>query len=129
MPLVYRLQCDASGGQFHPQIGGVLLTTADLRGLALPIDYGTVASGAAGAGGCSVGVDVGLQFRQRRQLLRPSLVHSSLYLLAELGPQQPNDQVKRLDLVPCVLVVEIRPLSVGLQASMLVSVQQAVEVE
>src|SRR5215218_4275766 len=67
MPLVYRLQCDASGGQFHPQIGGVLLTTADLLGLPLPIDYGSVASGPAGAGGCSVGVGVDFRFRQGRR--------------------------------------------------------------
>jgi hypothetical protein len=53
----------------------------------------------------------------------------SLYTLTRLGPQQPNDQVQPLDPAPCVLVAEIRPLSVGLQASMVVSVQQAVEVE
>jgi hypothetical protein len=46
-----------------------------------------------------------------------------------LGPQQPDDQVQPLDLAPCVLVVEISFRSVGLQASMLVGVEQAVEVE
>jgi hypothetical protein len=39
-----------------------------------------------------------------------------------LGPQQPNDQVQPLDLASCVLVVEISFRSVGLQASMVVSV-------
>ncbi len=87
VPFVYRLQGDAGGGQLHPKVRGVLLAAADLFGLPLPIDYGTVASGTAGAGGRSVGVDVGLQFRQRRQPLRPSPVHSSLYTLARFGPQ------------------------------------------
>src|SRR5215210_438593 len=129
MPFVYPLQGDTSSGYLHPQVGGILLTTADLLSLPLPIDYNTVASGAAGAGGCSVGVGVGLNPRQGYRPSRISHFHSSLYLLAELGPQQPNDQVQRLELVPCVRVLEIRALSVGLQASMFVSVQQAVEVE
>ena len=59
VPLVYRLKGDARAGYLHPQVGGVLLTTADLLGLPIPIDFGTVASGPAGAGGCSVGVGVG----------------------------------------------------------------------
>src|SRR5215208_6655165 len=79
MPLVYRLQCDASGGQFHPQIGGVLLAAADLLSLPLPTDYGTVASGAAGAGGCAVGVGVDFRFRQGRQPSRLSPLGSSLH--------------------------------------------------
>jgi hypothetical protein len=37
--------------------------------------------------------------------------------------------VQPLDLAPCVLVVEISSRSVGLQAAMLIGVEQAVEVE
>ena len=84
--LVYRLKGDARAGYLHPQVGGVLLTTADLLGLPIPIDFGTVASGPAGAGGCSVGVGVGLKPRQGYRPSRVSLFHSSLYLLAGLGP-------------------------------------------
>jgi hypothetical protein len=53
----------------------------------------------------------------------------SLYTLTRLGPKQTNDQVQPLDLAPCVLVVEISFRSVGLQAPMLVGVEQAIEVE
>src|SRR5215218_5569554 len=77
MPLVYSLQGDARGGNLHPQVGGVLLTTADLLALALPIDYGTVASGAAGAGGCPVGVGVDFRFRQGRRPSHLSPLRSS----------------------------------------------------
>src|SRR5215216_2148422 len=121
MPLVYSLQGDARGGNLHPQVGGVLLTTADLLALALPIDYGTVASGAAGAGGCPVGVGVDFQIQARTPtlpLISSPLILSSLYTLTRLVPQQTDDQVQPLDLAPCVLVVEISFRSVGLQASM-----------
>jgi hypothetical protein len=46
-----------------------------------------------------------------------------------LGPQQPNDQVHPLDLASCVLVVEISFRSVVLEATMLISVEQVIEVE
>src|SRR5215208_2511427 len=42
MPLVYGLQGDTSSCYLHPQVGGILLAAADLFGLPLPIDYGTV---------------------------------------------------------------------------------------
>src|SRR5215211_2057762 len=129
MPLVYHLQGDTSSCYLHPQVGGVLLATADLLALALPGDNDSIASGTTGASGCPVGVGVDFRLRQGRRPSRLSPLRSLLYTLTRLGPQQPNDQVQPLDLVLCVLVVEIRPLSVGLQASMFVSVEQAVEVE
>jgi hypothetical protein len=46
-----------------------------------------------------------------------------------LGPQQLDDQVKPVHLTPRVLEVEIGSPSVGLQAAILVGVEQAVEVE
>src|SRR5215210_975498 len=79
MPFVYPLQGDTSSGYLHPQVGGILLTAADLLGLPLPIDYGTVASGAAGAGGCSVGVSVDFRFRQGRRRSHLSPLRSSLH--------------------------------------------------
>src|SRR5215210_5573932 len=60
---------------------------------------------------------------------RAATLHSSSYAFARLGPQQPDDQVQPLDLTPCVLEVEIRPRPDVLKASMLVGVEQAVEVE
>src|SRR5919112_2745480 len=60
---------------------------------------------------------------------RATALHSSLYALARLGPQQPDDQVKPVHLTPCVLEVEIRPRPDVLQASMLLGVEQAVDVE
>src|SRR5215218_2513806 len=60
MPLVYPLQGDTCSGYLHPQVGGVLLAAADLLGLPIPGDNDSVASGTAGAGGCPVGVGVGL---------------------------------------------------------------------
>src|SRR5215217_2859223 len=62
-------------------------------------------------------------------LISSPLIPSSLYALARLGPQQPDDQVQPLDLAPCMLKVEIRPRPDALQAAMLIGVQQAVEVE
>src|SRR5918994_2827487 len=60
---------------------------------------------------------------------RATALHSSHYALARLGPQQPDDQVKPVHLTPCVLEVEIRPRPDVLQASMLLGVEQAVEIE
>src|SRR5215212_11220160 len=65
----------------------------------------------------------------RAPVPRSSSFYSSLDPFTPLGPQQPNDQVQPLDLAPCVLEVELRPRSVGLQAAMLLGVEQAVEVE
>src|SRR5215211_8466850 len=79
MALVYHLQGDTSSCYLHPQIGGVLLTTADLLSLPLPTDYGTVASGTAGAGGCAVGVGVDFRFRQGRRPSHLSPLGSSLH--------------------------------------------------
>src|SRR5215217_2896796 len=60
---------------------------------------------------------------------RAPALHSSSYALARLGPHQPDDQVQPVHLPPGVLVVELRPCPVGLQAAMLLVVEQAVEVE
>src|SRR5215203_1537693 len=68
---------------------------------------------------------------RRRPLAHTSAatLHSSLYAFARLGPQKPDDQVKPVHLTPCVLEAEIRPRPDVLQASMLLGVEQAVEVE
>jgi hypothetical protein len=51
MALPYVLQSGAGGGYLHPQVGGVVLSPADLHGPPLPKqDDCPVASGAAGAG-------------------------------------------------------------------------------
>src|SRR5215210_4432337 len=62
-------------------------------------------------------------------LISSPLMPLSLYTLTRLGPKQTNDQVQPLDLASCVLEVELRPRPVGLQAAMLLSIKQAVEVE
>src|SRR5215203_7456384 len=64
MSFVYGLQGDTSSYYLHPQVGGVQLAAADLFRLPLPRDNDSVASGTAGAGGCPVGVGVGLNPRQ-----------------------------------------------------------------
>ena len=46
-----------------------------------------------------------------------------------MGPQQTNDQVQPLDLASCVLVVEISFRSDVLEATILISVEQVIEVE
>src|SRR5215203_5643725 len=81
--LVYSLQRDAGGGYLHPQVGGVLLSAADLLGPPVPVvDNGPVASGTSGARGRSVGVDVGLLLGQGCQT--PPLVAPPLNLLIAL---------------------------------------------
>src|SRR5215212_4982137 len=114
MPLVYPLQGDTSSCYLHPQVGGILLATADLLALALPRDNNSVASGTTGSSGCSVGVGVDFRFRQGRRPSRLSPPRSLLYTLPRLGPQQTDDQVQPLDLASCVLVVEISFRSVVL---------------
>src|SRR5829696_7149785 len=52
-----------------------------------------------------------------------------LYPLARLGAKQPNDQVQPLHLAPGVLVVEFGSRPVGLQAAMVVGVEQDFQVE
>src|SRR5215216_2106982 len=106
MPLVYHLQGDTSSCYLHPQVGGILLATADLLALALPKDNDSVASGTTGSSGCPVGVGVDFRFRQGRRHSCSSPPRSLLYTLTRLGPQQTNDQVQPLDLAPCVLLVE-----------------------
>jgi hypothetical protein len=79
--------------------------------------------------------DHGIQWmphRYRRWPLiqtRAPALHSSSYALARLGPHQTDYQVLPVHLPPGVLVVELRPCPVGLQAAMLLGVEQAVEVE
>jgi hypothetical protein len=67
--------------------------------------------------------------RMRVLFLRPPPFQSSVHPLARLGSEHTDDQVQPFDLEPGLLEIEIRLRPGGVQATMLVGVEQAVEVE